>query len=189
MTSIFLSVLSWWPWIAAVAALLFWSVGAGSRLRRLRGAVARDFAALVPVWQRRLAWVQDRAIAESETGQRLIAARDQCALALERACDKPFEAERIQSLALASNVLDAAWVAAVAGGLDKLPQADLNADSGSLTWDAFRHQALPLQMAFNRQVTRYNHAIAQFPASLLAFVLRFKRAELLPVDLLPVLDN
>jgi LemA protein len=164
--------------------LLFWSVGAGSRLRRLRADIARAFAALIPVWQRRLAWAQDRAIAESETGQRLIAARDQCALALEHACDKPFEAERIQSLALATNVLDVAWVAAAAGGLDRLPQADLNADSGSLTWESLRHQALPLQMAFNRQAMRYNHAIAQFPASVLALVLRFKRAELLPVELL-----
>ena len=179
MNPIVSSVLSWWPWGLAVAVGLFWMVGAVSRLRRLRAAIAQAFGALVPVWQRRLAWVQARAGASgSETGQRLTAACGQCALVLEQACKKPFDAARIQSLALAGNALDAAWAAAAAG----LPPDDAKSDAGGLTWDALGHQALPLEMAFNIQVARYNRAIALFPASVLALALRFKRAEPLPAS-------
>jgi LemA protein len=179
VTSVVLSVLFWWPWLLAAAVLLFWSVGAASRLRRLRAAVTRAFGALVPVWRQRLAWVQTRAVeSDSEAAQRLVAAHGQCALALEHARDKPLDAARIRSLALAANVLDAAWAAAVADGL---PLAAPDADAGGLTWDALGHQALPLQQAFNTQVTAYNHAIAQFPALVLTWALRFKRAEPLPV--------
>ena len=173
------SVPSWWPWGLVAAVLLFWGVGACSRMLRLRAAIAQAFAALAPAWQRRLAWVQTRAFApESEAGQRLAAALSQCALVLEQACKKPADAACIQSLALAGRVLDAAWAEAAA---DVLPQAHAKSDASSLTWDALGHQALPLQMAFNAQVARYNRAIALFPASVLALVLRFKRAESLPI--------
>jgi LemA protein len=173
-------LLSWWPWELAAVIVLCWGVGACSRLLRLRAAVARAFAALAPVWQRRLAWVQARSFEpESANGQRLAAARGQCALILEQACKKPIEAARIQSFALAGNALDAAWTAAAA---EMRPSTDTKSEAGGLTWDALGHQALPLQMAFNVQVARYNRAVALFPASVLAFALRFKRAEFLPVS-------
>jgi hypothetical protein len=145
----------------------------------LRAAIAQAFAALAPVWQRRLTWVQAHRFApESQNGGRLTAARHQCALILEQACKKPLDVTRIQSLMLAENALDAAWAAAAA---DVLPTTDAKSDTGGLTWDALGHQALPLQMAFNAQVVRYNRAIVLFPASVLAFVLRFKRAEALSI--------
>lgn len=173
------SVLAWWPWGLAAAVLLFWCVGASSRLLRLRAAIAQTFDLLAPVWQRRLEWVQARAFApESQVGQRLAAARNQCELALEQAVKKPFDAARIQSLALAGNVLDAVWATAVA---EVLPPIEAKPDAGGLTWDALWHQALPLQAAFNAQVARYNRAIALFPASVLALALRFRRAAPLPI--------
>ncbi|MDR2990886.1 MAG: hypothetical protein LBU72_02950 [Burkholderiaceae bacterium] len=173
------SVLSWWPWALVVAVLLFWGVGACSRLLRLRAAIVQAFTALAPVWQRRLAWVKTRPFApESQAGQRLAAARDQCALILDQACKKPLDVARIQSLALAGNALSVAWTVAA---VDVLPSTDTKFDVGGLTWDALGHQALPLQMAFNAQVARYNRAIGLFPASVLALALRFKRAEPLPV--------
>jgi LemA protein len=116
---------------------------------------------------------------DSATGQRLAAARGQCALMLDRAGQKPLDAARIQSLALAGSVLDAVWAAAAE---EALTPDDAKSGSGGLTWDALGHQALPLQQAFNAQVARYNRALALFPASVLAFVLRFRRAAPLPVD-------
>jgi LemA protein len=165
----------------AVVVLLCWCVGAASRLLRLRAAVARAFAALALVLQRRLTWVQERTLApQSQVGQRLAAARSQCALALEQASKRPLDAARIQSLALAGNALDAVWAAA-----EQAPppdaKSDTKPDAGGLTWDALRHQALPLQITFNDQVARHNRAVTLFPASVLAFVLRFKPAAPLPV--------
>jgi hypothetical protein len=148
---------------------------------RLRATIAQAFAALVPAWQRRLAWVQTRRFAPgSETGQRLAAALSQCALVLDEACKQPVDAACIQSLALAGRVLDAAWTAAAA---DVLPQTKtkVKSDTSGLTWEALVHQALPLQIAFNAQVARYNRAITLFPGSVLALALRFKRAESLPI--------
>jgi LemA protein len=182
----------WWPWIVVVAVVLCWGVGANRRLRRLRATIGQAFGALAPVWQRRLAWVESRLFPPgSEAARRLTAARSQCALALAQAQKKPFSAALIESLAVAGDALDAAWNAAAG---EMLPGMELADDAkhddndaakhdaaGGVTWNALRHQALPLQAAFNAQVERYNRAIGQFPASLLAFVLRFKRAAPLPI--------
>ncbi|MDR0458379.1 MAG: hypothetical protein LBH10_05045 [Burkholderiaceae bacterium] len=174
-------LLSWWPWGLATAVLLCWCVGAVNRLLRLRMSIAQAFAALAPVWQRRLAWVQAHAFAPgSQAGQRLAAARGQCALALEQAGKKPHICARIHSLALAGNALDAAWAAASAEALPPSANAS-RPDADGTTWDALGHQALPLQMAFNAHVARYNRAVTLFPASMLAFLLRLKRAAPLPV--------
>jgi LemA protein len=181
VTAVSSVLLLWWPWVLAVAVVLFWGVGAFSRLLRLRAAVTRAFAALVPAWRRRLAWVRTQAFADdSETSLRLSAAHDQCVLMLDRAGQKPLDAARIRSLALAGNVLDTVWGAAA---VEILPPASdaAKSEAGNLTWEALVHQALPLQMAFNTQVARYNHARALFPASVLTFILRFRRAEPLPI--------
>jgi LemA protein len=183
-------ILFWWPWILVAAVLLCWAVGAGRRLWRLRAAIGRAFGALAPVWQRRLAWVESRSFppGSEEAARRLDAARTQCALALAQAQKKPFAAARIESLAVAGDALDAAWSAAAA---EVLPGMELSADAasgedkpgavGGVTWSALLHQALPLQGTFNAQVERYNHAAGQFPASLLAVLLRFRRAAPLPI--------
>ena len=182
-------MLLWWPWVVVAVVLLCWGVGVSRRLRRLRVAIGQAFGALLPVWQRRLAWVESRSFQPgSVAAQRLSAARVQCLMALMQAQKKPFSAAFIESLAVAGNALNATWTAAAGEVLpemelsDEAKKAEGKTDVASaVTWEALLNQALPLQAAFNAQVERYNHAIGQFPASLLAWVLCFKRAAPLPI--------
>ena len=170
----------WW-WLFG-ALLLFWGIGAYNRLVRLRAAVGKAFAALDEQLMRQLVWVQGGLPDEMRSGMptapvelqddvtaawaRLQAAADQFAAALAQARSQRTDVPSMASLVMAHEALRGAWAGALASAVpaDAVPSAERLQSR----WMRLLHQALPLRAAFNDAAQAYNHAIAQFPASLLA---------------------
>ena len=164
----------------ACAVLLFWAIGARSRLARLRKQLEKNFAALDALMTRELAWMQSCLPAdvpgsgasavlhdESQTALlRLWAACEQLAAALAQTRQDPGAAAAIEGLAAAHQTLNAAWqraVPALAGPEPDTTPAQLDERRTRLL-----HQSLPLREAFNAAVLTYNRALAQFPVNWLA---------------------
>lgn len=157
------------------AVLLFWSVGAYNRLVRLRAEVKGAFAGVEAELQRHIELVQQ--LPQDTAGQALWsqvrAATTQLGTSLAAARARPVDAQGIEALRAAGDVLSMAWDRAeredvhdLAGS--RLPEATAAARAQLLA----RIHAAALQ--FNEAVERYNRAIAQFPAVLLAWVFGFK---------------
>lgn len=182
-----------WLWLSLLLALLlFWALGAHNRLVRLRARVTRAFAALDEQLVRQLVLTQgslpdamrdgqadadavvDAVDAASAAWQRLQAAGEQFAVTLAAARANPLHAPAIAALVLAHEALRTAWNGALADAVpaDAVPSAERLQQR----WMRVLLQALPLRTAFNEAVQAYNHAIRQFPASLLAWVLGFRAA-------------
>lgn len=167
------SVLAW----ILVAVLLFWSVGAYNRLVRLRAEVNAAFATLdAPLQQQaRLAAavVADPAEEQAPFVRPIEAASSQLMLALAAARAKPLAGEDIAALREAWRALAQAWERAeredahdLAG--PQLPEGVIH------TYQTLGHQAEVAAAGFSDMVDRYNAAIGQFPASLLARLFGFK---------------
>lgn len=177
-------------WVLAGAVPLFWSIGAYNRLVRLRTAVSKAFAALDEQLVRQLVCVQgclpdstgDEAAPDAERAisgataawARLQAASDQFAVALAQARSQPIDAPGMARLVMAHEALRAAW----AGALDDAVPADAvpSAERLQARWMRLLHQSLPFRTAFNDAAQVYNHAIQQFPASVLARLFGFAPA-------------
>ena len=170
-------------WIIA-AVLLFWAVGAYNRLMRLRAEAHSAYAALEAEFAKQVELVrkhlpgadftQPAALEQESTfWAGLQGAAGQFAASLAAAHSRPLEARRIAALSAARDVLTNAWVRAerddahdLAG--PRLPDTVL-ARRAQLALQT--HSAIE---QFNRAVLRYNEAIAQFPALLLAWLFGFK---------------
>ncbi|HEX9718624.1 MAG TPA: LemA family protein [Ramlibacter sp.] len=172
--------------LAAVAAvLLFWAVGAYNRLMRLRGEAKTAFASLEAELSKQVALVGECLPAPEEATQpaaldgggsfwaALHGAAAQFAASLAAARTRPLEPEGIAALSAAQDVLAMAWERAERDDAHDLAGARLPE-----TLTARRAQlALQTHAAidqFDRAVCRYNEAIAQFPAVLLAWLFGFK---------------
>lgn len=167
------SVLAW----ILVALLLFWSVGAYNRLVRLRAEVNAAFAALdAPLQQQaRLAAavVEDPADEQAPVVRPIEAASTQLMLSLAAARAKPLAGEDIVALRSAWLVLAEAWERAAREDAHDLAGPQI--PEGVLhTYQTLGQQAEVAAFGFNGAVERYNTAIAQFPASLLARLFGFK---------------
>lgn len=175
---------SWIGW-AAVALLLFWSIGAYNRLVRLRGDAKAAFATLEGLLAREVELVNACLPADHDAPPAsqfdggsafwagLHGAASQFAASLAAARGKPLESDRIASLGAAQEILEMAWERAerddahdLAG--PRLPQDKL-AERVQLVVEA-----RVATVKFNEAVTGYNDAIAQFPALLLAWLFGFK---------------
>ncbi len=172
------SLLAW----LVPAILLFWCVGAYNRLVRLRGEAKAAFAAVEAELLRHIELAQDLPHDDDDlarfTGHqplwnqvRAATARLTSALASARA--RPLDPQGIAALQSAGEVLALAWERAeredahdLAG--PRLPEA-ISASRAQVV-----RQVQSAAQAFNAAVTRYNHAIQQFPAVLLAWVFGFK---------------
>lgn len=173
--------------MACLALLFFWGLGAHNRLMRLRTAIGKAFAQLDPLLAERLAWIESVLVPmlaggagaapapQAPAWSRLMAARDQFALALASVRGQPADAGAMRRLLLADSVLQGVW----AELLGALPGVD-EPFPGRAEWrsalDRLRHQERPLVAAFNEAVARYNRAAAQFPAVLLAQAFGFSAA-------------
>jgi LemA protein len=170
------SVLSW----AVIAVLLFWAVGAYNRLMRLRADVHTSFGALHAELMRHVELVRAdlggafQADAPAWWAP-LEAAAGQLTAALASARHKPLDASRIAALSAAQDVVRGAW--------ERAERDDAHDLRGPRLPDGVlgRRAQLALHVhgvatQFNGAVTRYNEAIAQFPAVLLAWVFGFKPA-------------
>lgn len=166
------------PLVVAVLGvlLLLWAVGAWRRIRRLRLHACRAFVALDRVLSEQHRWIaQWCAQSHANVGaplpaasmQRLEASAAQAALMLCRVRGDPLDAAAMSGLHQARLTLRSVWLGAV-------DPAELPAD-----WLRRLHQEAPLATAFNERVAAYNAAVSQFPALLLATVLRHRKARVL----------
>lgn len=189
------SVITW----AISAILLFWAVGAYNRLMRLRAEAILAFASVDGELARQVELVHDRlpppeltqpaplgGPTTSPFWSSLHGAAAQLAATLAAARSKPLDPDRISALSAAQEVLATAWERAerddahdLAG--PRLPDTVLVQRAQGLL------QAHAATNAFNLAVSRYNEAIAQFPAFVLAWLFGFRAARPLPTVAVPQL--
>ena len=176
-------------WIFAAVAL-FWAVGAYNRLVRLRSEAKAAFSALEGELQKQVHLVlacippeEDQPPSQFTGGSAFWAglqgAAAQLAAAIASARARPLDPERIAALSAAQEVLGTAW--------DRAERDDAHDLAGPRLPDNFsgeRQQIVRMAQAatdhFNEAVGRYNQAIGQFPAILLAWLFGFRPASGLP---------
>jgi LemA protein len=174
------SLLFW----TVLAVVVFWAVGAYNRLVRTRSEVNASFAALDAELARQIALVQGCLPEEEEHAQSqfeggsafwsgLQGAAVQFAAQLNAARLRPLDPERIAALGAAHEILVMAW--------DRAERDDAHDLAGPRLPERVSEQRMQMaQLAtaateqFNAAVERYNLAIGQFPASLLAWLFGFK---------------
>lgn len=170
--------------VAMGAMLVFWAVGAYNRLMRLRSAIPRKFAALDEQFTLRHTLMQDLldtlapALAMSpEEAQTLATLKDaatQAQAARAHAKAHPGAAGAMQSLRLAENSLLQAHGRLASGTGAGAELAAGTALSGQIA--ALEPALRFAQSRFNDAVMEYNHAVHQFPTSLLAGLFGFRAA-------------
>jgi len=169
---------------AIAAVLLFWAVGAYNRLMRLRAEAKTAFAGLEAELSKQVALVRECLPPPDATqpaplddgtsfGAALHGAAAQFAASLAAARTKPLEPERIAALSSAQDVLVMAWERAERADAHDLagPRLPESITSRRTQLSIQTHAAID---QFDRAVGRYNEAIAQFPAVLLAWLFGFK---------------
>ncbi|HSV50732.1 MAG TPA: LemA family protein [Burkholderiaceae bacterium] len=164
-----------------VALLVFWTVGAYNRLVRLRSQALQAFGALAVQLRRHIALAQSSAAAATKATQApgtapagLEAAATQCLASLNAAKAKPLDPESIAALAAARGILVMAWQRLASAPHD-LGGAPLP-ESLRAEWDHLVLQVMGAVEEFNQSVQRYNAAVGQFPALLLAWLFGFRAA-------------
>ena len=171
-------------WVAA-AVLLFWGVGAYNRMVQLRADANAAFAALEAELTRQVELVHEclpeiqptqPASLPGEAGSFLAGlsgAASQFTACLAVARQKPLDPTGIAALGAAQQVLAMAWERA-----ERDDAHDLAGPRLPDTVAARRvQQGIQVHAAseqFNQAVARYNAAIAQFPAILLAWLFGFR---------------
>jgi LemA protein len=177
-------------WLVA-AVLLFWSVGAYNRLMRLRADAKSAFDAVGAEIARQVDLVRSELGRPDATqpgpldGEHslpwgeLHAAASQFAASLGAVGARPLDPERIDALAAAQKVLVTAW--------DRAERDDAHSFSGARLPETLltRRAQISLQThaateQFNQAVARYNKAVRQFPAIILAWIFGFRPARPLP---------
>lgn len=176
---------SFLPWVIA-AFTVFWSVGAYNRLVRLRSDANAAFAALESELHKQVQLVHGCVPPEEEQQQSqftggsafwggLQGAAAQLSASLASAKARPLDPERIAALGAAQEILSMAW--------DRAERDDAHDLAGPRLPEDFsgeRAQVVRMTQAatehFNQAVGRYNEAIAQFPAVLLAWLFGFHPA-------------
>lgn len=175
------SVVLW----SVAAVLLFWGVGAYNRLMRLRAEANIAFAALEAELSKQVALVHECLPPPEPTQPApldgeptsfwagLHGAAAQFAASLAAARSRPLDPEGIAALSAAQDVLTMAWERA-----ERDDAHDLAGPRLPETLTARRAQIVIQTHAavdqFDQAVSRYNDAIAQFPAVLLAWLFGFK---------------
>lgn len=182
---------------AAAALLLFWFVGAYNRLMRLRTAALQGYATLDAALVRQLEFVQGRTLAPGDAAAlvnptvraSLQAATAQLTTLLAATRLKPLDAQGMAALGTALQVLLSAWQRlhpdAVtrfdADGMLSRPAPldgveDRAVVSAPIAWPEPSAAAEIARNHFNLAVRAYNAAIGQFPALLVAWVMRQRPA-------------
>jgi len=183
-----------------LAVLFFWAVGAYNRLVVLRASVAKQFAAVDAQLLRVLVWLQGNlpasmrdmlsemeeaalpeALLKNERDLNLLNILEALSNSLDLARTQPLSAVVMQKVNQERLAL-AAWA-----------KTEVRAgQSGEATWfidplpykfDRLKAQAWPLMDAYNQAATKYNEAVLQFPACVLA-----KRVNFVPAQTLDIAD-
>jgi hypothetical protein len=184
-------------WIAAAIAL-FWFVGAYNRIMRLRSAALQAYAALDAALVRQLDFVQTR-VAQAEAADAapagipsnasLQGAASQLVTLLAATRLRPLEPAGIAALGTALHVMLAAWqrlhpdavVSFEADGTLSRPaplagRQEASAGPAPFAWPEPSAAAEIARNQFNHAVAQYNAAITQFPAVLVAWIMRLHPA-------------
>ena len=187
---------------AILATLFFWAVGAYNRLMVLRANVAKQFAAVDAQLLRVLVWLQGNLPASMRD---MLSEMEEAALP-EALLKNERDLKLLDILEALSDSLDAARTQPLSPvvmqqvnenrlALAAWAKAEVRAgQSGEATWfidplpykfDRLKAQAWPLMDAYNQAATKYNEAVSQFPASVLAKQVKFVPAQMLDIaDLL-----
>jgi LemA protein len=180
------------------AVLLFWAVGAYNRLMRLRADANAAFASVDAELARQVALVSEHLPPPEPTQpapldgppvsfwDALHAAATQLAATLAAARGKPLDGDNIAALSAAQEVLHMAWERAERDDAHDLAGPRLP-DTVLLRRAQLLLQAHAATESFNAAVARYNEAIAQFPAILLAWLFGFQPARTLAPVIVPQL--
>ena len=187
---------------AILATLFFWAVGAYNRLVVLRANVAKQFAAVDAQLLRVLVWLQGNLPASMRD---MLSEMEEAALP-EALLKNERDLKLLDILEALSDSLDAARTQPLSPvvmqqvnqnrlALAAWAKAEVRAgQSGEATWfidplpykfDRLKAQAWPLMDAYNQAAAKYNEAVSQFPASVLARQVKFVPAQTLDIaDLL-----
>ena len=187
---------------AILATLFFWAVGAYNRLVLLRANVAKQFAAVDAQLLRVLVWLQGNLPASMRD---MLSEMEEAALP-EALLKNERDLKLLDILEALSDSLDAARTQPLSPvvmqkvnqnrlALAVWAKAEMRAgQSGEATWfidplpykfDRLKAQAWPLMDAYNQAAAKYNEAVLQFPASVLAKQVKFVPAQMLDIaDLL-----
>ena len=185
---------------AILATLFFWAVGAYNRLVVLRANVAKQFAAVDAQLLRVLVWLQGNLPASMRD---MLSEMEEAALP-EALLKNERDLKLLDILEALSDSLDAARTQPLSPvvmqqvnqnrlALAAWAKAEVRAgQSGEATWfidplpykfDRLKAQAWPLMDAYNQAAAKYNEAVSQFPASVLA-----KQVKFLPAQTLEIAD-
>ncbi len=170
--------------IAVVAVLTFWMLGAYNRLVRLRHTISTAFSAIDAQFKQRhelISGLIDSALAlgadATDDAASLDAARRQARVAAERVAQRPANAGRVASLALAEQVLRGA-LASVVAPLQAHASLPGSTRVGELLDEltTTQHRLAAASEAFNASALDYNRSIEQFPTRLIAGLFGFRVA-------------
>ena len=187
---------------AILATLFFWAVGAYNRLVVLRANVAKQFSAVDAQLLRVLVWLQGNLPASMRD---MLSEMEEAALP-EALLKNERDLKLLDILEALSDSLDAARTQPLSPvvmqqvnqnrlALAAWAKVEVRAgQSGEATWfidplpykfDRLKAQAWPLMDAYNQAAAKYNEAVSQFPASVLAKQVKFVPAQTLDIaDLL-----
>ena len=176
-------------WIA-VALIVFWAVGAYNRLVRLRSQTVQAFAAVNGQLCKYVALVRANGSLMNDTGLAELvpqhadtltqawigvdSAATQFEDSLKKISQQPLDPAAMSALQTAYSTLGTSWERLQSEPPDlaghRIPEV-LQQD-----WSQVALLISPARAEFNRLVVAYNEAIAQFPASLLAWLFAFNPA-------------
>jgi LemA protein len=154
-----------------VAVLLFWAVGAYNRVVRLRSQGLAAFAVMEGLVNQ----FMPMASPEVTDSAALVAAADQCRVALKMCRSQPLNGATIGALTMAYETMCLSWSRQRQHGprgSAPEPSEDL-----PLQWEQLVVQSEMARADFNKAVARYNSAVTQFPAVLLARLFGFRAAQ------------
>jgi LemA protein len=178
---------SGWFWLS-LALAVFWSLGAYNRLVRLRAAIGQQFISLESVLLQYQEVVQQAVTSASTSPQlwantysadsdvdpwtRLQVCAGLLTVAMARMQTHPLEPDSSQSLQDAGAALQQAWASLIH------PEAFYVNVPEALQqrWLGLDLLVQPEVQRFNACIIVYNHAIAQYPAALLAKLFQFNPA-------------
>ena len=177
----------WAWWLAALAVLGFWMLGAYNRVMGLRGALVtawQQLDALIQTRQQVIGALLDAALpslpGEDSTIAAMVAAQVRLATAAEVVRRRPAAAEPLEVLAKAEAATVSALVRLVAlVGQQRELKADAKVAPQLQALTELAPRERFARRVFNDAAGAYNSAVAQFPTRLLARLFGFERTGML----------
>ncbi len=173
--------------MAVLAVLVFWAVGAYNRLVRLKNVIANSFGQIDAQLKRRYDLIPNLVEAakkylqhERDTLEAVITARNHARNASDAVRSRPANAEAVLALSLAEQALDGSMgrLFAIAEAYPEL-KADETIRQLSEELTSTENKVTFARQAYNDAVLDYNNAQGQFPAVLIARLFSFAPSAML----------